>query len=171
MDVVRSSIRLGADKVTCVYRRRTEDMTALPDEIEGALAEGAELMTLAAPCASRPTRTTSPARCGCSRRSSARSGKDGRPRPNKADLPEQRIPADVIVVAIGQGIEMQGFEQAGVPIKRGGTFVAALSGQVGDKDNLFAGRRLRHRSRHGHPRYRRGQGCRGQHRRAPRLPP
>ena len=34
---------------------------------------------------------------------------------------------------------MQGFEQAGVPIKRGGTFVAALSGQVGDKDNLFAG--------------------------------
>ena len=49
MDVTRSSIRLGADKVTCVYRRRQADMTALPDEITGALAEGAELMTLAAP--------------------------------------------------------------------------------------------------------------------------
>ena len=44
--------------------------------------------------------------------------KSGRPRPNKADLPEVRIPADIIVVAIGQGIEIQGFEQAGVPIKR-----------------------------------------------------
>ena len=30
MDVTRSSIRLGASKVTCVYRRRLEDMTALP---------------------------------------------------------------------------------------------------------------------------------------------
>ena len=64
--------------------------------------------------------------------------KSGRPRPSKADLPEVRIPADIIVVAIGQGIEIQGFEQAGVPIKRG-TFVAGLSGQVGDMDNLFAG--------------------------------
>lgn len=171
MDVVRSSIRLGADKVTCVYRRRTEDMTALPDEIEGALAEGAELMTLAAPVRIEADENHVAARCGCSRRSSARSARTAVPARTRRICPEQRIPADVIVVAIGQGIEMQGFEQAGVPIKRGGTFVAALSGQVGDKDNLFAGRRLRHRSRHGHPRYRRGQGCRGQHRRAPRLPP
>ena len=49
MDVTRSSIRLGADKVTCVYRRRQEDMTALPEEVEGAVAEGAELLTLQAP--------------------------------------------------------------------------------------------------------------------------
>ena len=36
--------------------------------------------------------------------------KSGRPRPNKADLPEVRIPADIIVVAIGQGIEILGFQ-------------------------------------------------------------
>ena len=139
MDVVRSSIRLGADKVTCVYRRRTEDMTALPDEIEGALAEGAELMTLAAPVRIEADENHVARALWVQPQIIGEVGKDGRPRPNKADLPEQRIPADVIVVAIGQGIEMQGFEQAGVPIKRGGTFVAALSGQVGGKDNLFAG--------------------------------
>ena len=139
MDVVRSSIRLGADKVTCVYRRRTEDMTALPDEIEGALAEGAELMTLAAPVRIEADENHVARALWVQPQIIGEVGKDGRPRPNKADLPEQRIPADVIVVAIGQGIEIQGFEQAGVPIKRGGTFVAALSGQVGDKDNLFAG--------------------------------
>ena len=50
-----------------------------------------------------------------------------------------RIPADIIVVAIGQGIEIQGFDQAGVPITRGGRLVAALSGQVNDMDNIFAG--------------------------------
>ncbi len=49
MDVTRSSIRLGANKVTCVYRRRQEDMTAQPEEVEGAMAEGAEMPTLMAP--------------------------------------------------------------------------------------------------------------------------
>ncbi len=39
MDVSRS-VRLGAEKVTCVYRRRIEDMTALPEEVAGAMAEG-----------------------------------------------------------------------------------------------------------------------------------
>ena len=64
--------------------------------------------------------------------------KAGRPRPGKAALEEVRIPADVIVVAIGQGVEIQGFDQAGVPIQRG-AFVAGLSGQVRDMDSVFAG--------------------------------
>lgn len=32
MDVCRSAVRLGARKVSCVYRRRQEDMTALPEK-------------------------------------------------------------------------------------------------------------------------------------------
>ena len=39
MDCTRSAIRLGADKVICVYRRRKKDMTALPDEVEGAIGD------------------------------------------------------------------------------------------------------------------------------------
>ena len=138
MDVTRSSIRLGAEKVTCVYRRRVEDMTALPDEITGAMAEGAELLTLMAPVRIEADEDGNAAALWVQPQLIGEADKSGRPRPNKADLPEQRIPADIIVVAIGQGIEIQGFEQAGVPIKRG-TFVAGLSGQVGDMDNLFAG--------------------------------
>ena len=34
MDAVRTSVRLGAKKVSIVYRRRVADMTALPDEIQ-----------------------------------------------------------------------------------------------------------------------------------------
>ena len=138
MDVTRSSIRLGAEKVTCVYRRRVEDMTALPDEVTGAMAEGAELLTLMAPVRIEADEEGSAAALWVQPQLIGEADKSGRPRPNKADLPEQRIPADIIVVAIGQGIEIQGFEQAGVPIKRG-TFVAGLSGQVGDMGNLFAG--------------------------------
>ena len=138
MDVTRSSIRLGAEKVTCVYRRRVEDMTALPDEVTGSMAEGAELLTLMAPVRIEADEEGNAAALWVQPQLIGEADKSGRPRPNKADLPEQRIPADIIVVAIGQGIEIQGFEQAGVPIKRG-TFVAGLSGQVGDMGNLFAG--------------------------------
>ena len=138
MDVTRSSIRLGAEKVTCVYRRRIEDMTALPDEVTGAMAEGAEIEALMAPVRIEADEDGCAAALWVQPQIIGEADKSGRPRPNKADLPEKRIPADIIVAAIGQGIEIQGFEQAGVPIKRG-VFVAGLSGQVGDMDNLFAG--------------------------------
>ena len=138
MDVTRSSIRLGAEKVTCVYRRRVADMTALPDEITGAMAEGAELMTLMAPVRIEADENGNAVALWVQPQIIGEADKSGRPRPNKADLPEVRIPADIIVVAIGQGIEIAGFEQAGVPVKRG-AFVAGLSGQVNDMANVFAG--------------------------------
>ena len=46
MDAVRTAKRLGAKKVSILYRRRRNDMTALPGEIEGAIAEGIEIVTL-----------------------------------------------------------------------------------------------------------------------------
>ena len=36
MDATRTAKRLGAESVTCVYRRRVDDMTALAEEIEEA---------------------------------------------------------------------------------------------------------------------------------------
>ena len=138
MDVTRSSIRLGADKVTCVYRRRQADMTALPDEITGALAEGAELMTLAAPVRIEADEDGAAKALWVQPQIIGEVDKAGRPRPGKAALEEVRIPADVIVVAIGRGVEIQGFDQAGVPIQQG-AFVAGLSGQVRDMDSVFAG--------------------------------
>ena len=138
MDVTRSSIRLGAEKVTCVYRRRVEDMTALPDEVTGAMAEGAEIMTLAAPVRIEADEEGVAKALWVQPQIIGEVDKAGRPRPGNANLPEVRLEADIIVVAIGQGIEISGFDAAGVPIKRD-TFVAGLSGQVGDMDNVFAG--------------------------------
>ena len=170
MDVTRSSIRLGADKVTCVYRRRQADMTALPDEITGALAEGAELMTLAAPVRIEADEDGAAKALWVQPQIIGEVDKAGRPRPGKAALEEVRIPADVIVVAIGQGVEIQGFDQAGVPIQRG-AFVAGLSGQVRDMDSVFAGGDCVTGPCHCHPGHCRRQGGSRQHRRASGLPP
>ena len=138
MDVTRSAIRLGAEKVTCVYRRRIADMTALPDEITGALAEGAEIMDLAAPVRIESDSDGVAKALWVQPQIIGEIDKAGRPKPGKAALEEVRIEADIIVAAIGQGIEIQGFTQSGVPIKRG-TFVADSATAVGNMDNVFAG--------------------------------
>ena len=138
MDVCRSSVRLGARKVSCVYRRRQADMTALPEEVEGAIAEGVELVTLAAPVRIEADGNGRATALWAQPQIIGTIDAAGRPRPEKAARDEIRIPADIIIVAIGQGIETHGFEQSKISIKRG-TFIAEASGQVGDMSGVFAG--------------------------------
>ena len=138
MDVTRSAIRLGAKKVTCVYRRRQEDMTAEPEEGEGAIAEGAEELAINAPIRgeSQDGRATA---LWAQPQIIGEVDKAGRPRPNTAAVEPVRIPADLIIVAIGQGIESQGFEQAGIKIQRGGTLLADSSTRLPEMEGVFAG--------------------------------
>ena len=49
VDAARSAVRLGAKKVTILYRRTKNEMPAYKEEIEGALEEGVELMPLSIP--------------------------------------------------------------------------------------------------------------------------
>lgn len=138
MDVCRSSVRLGARKVSCVYRRRQADMTALPEEVEGAIAEGVELVTLAAPVRIEADKNGRATALWAQPQIIGTIDAAGRPRPEKAARDEIRIPADIIIVAIGQGIETHGFEQSKISIKRG-TFIAEASGQIDNMDGVFAG--------------------------------
>ena len=136
MDAVRTAVRLESEKVTCLYRRRVADMTALPAEIEGALAEGVEMMTLKAPS-----------------KLEVKNGKltgvwvtpqmiskikDGRASVVSTGEPDIFIPCEVLVVAIGQDIETQHYEESGIPIDRGKLFTmpsASFKGIPG----LFSG--------------------------------
>lgn len=115
MDCVRSAVRLGASEVTCAYRRRKADMTALPVEIEGAIAEGVEIKELTAPVGIRVEdgRATGlivkPQLIG--------PVKGGRPAPVASSEPEYVIDADYIVVAVGQAIESEDFAAEGMTTK------------------------------------------------------
>ncbi len=48
-DAARTAVRIGAGKVTIVYRRTEEEMPAQPEELEEAREEGIEMVTLAMP--------------------------------------------------------------------------------------------------------------------------
>ncbi|MCB2228134.1 MAG: FAD-dependent oxidoreductase [Desulfarculaceae bacterium] len=49
IDAARTALRLGSQEVTILYRRTREQMPAYAEEIEDALAEGVEIVYLAAP--------------------------------------------------------------------------------------------------------------------------
>ena len=138
MDCARSSARLGAESVSIIYRRRRNDMTALPEEIDGAIEEGCELIELAAPVRVEYDSNDQATALWYQPQMIGNIDNAGRPRPQKANKPEQRIDADLIVVAIGQGIETAPFEEAGVKIKRG-VIDAMSSGDVGTIEGVFAG--------------------------------
>ena len=131
MDCTRSAVRLGAKTVTCVYRRRQEDMTAQAEEVEGAIAEGAEVLTLHAPVKIEVNEDGHAAALWAQPQIIGEMDKAGRPRPNTASVDPIRIPADIVIVAIGQAIEYKSFEEAGLKVKRGGTIVADTSTKTG----------------------------------------
>ena len=49
MDACRVSLRMGAESVTCVYRRSRRESPARAEELEHAIEEGVEFMWLTAP--------------------------------------------------------------------------------------------------------------------------
>lgn len=138
MDCTRSAIRLGAEKVCIAYRRRQEDMTALPDEIEGAIAEGAELYGLNAPHHIEADENGNVTALWVEPQIIGPIDAWGRARPIHADTELKRIPCDVIVVAIGQGIDIKTFEESGIKIQKG-TIDALDSSEIVDSEGIFAG--------------------------------
>ncbi|MBQ5754454.1 MAG: FAD-dependent oxidoreductase, partial [Oscillospiraceae bacterium] len=137
MDATRSAIRLGAESVTCVYRRRVEDMTALQEEIDDAFAEGCQILPLQAPSRIEADEEGNVTALWTRPQIISTYGRDGRPRPKNASVPEFRIPCDVVIVAIGQKTDSRPFAKAG--ITEWGTINAGENTFVPNSVNTFAG--------------------------------
>ena len=139
MDVARSAVRLGAKRVRIAYRRRRVDMPAMEEEIEGAIEEGCELLDLHAPLrieVDDQGRATAlwvqPQIIGPM--------KHGRPVPMVSTKAPVRLGCDIVIVAIGQGIESKEFEKQGIPVKRGVIEAMSWSGvKTKDITGVFAG--------------------------------
>ncbi len=137
MDAVRTAKRLGAKKVSIVYRRRMADMTALPGEINGAVAEGIELQTLKAPSAIDVDENNHVKGIYVTPQMVS-TIKNGRASVRPTGEDDIYIPCDVLVVAIGQNIETAHFEAAGIPVSRG-KIITTSTGAVEDMPDVYAG--------------------------------
>ena len=138
MDCVRSSLRLGASEAKIVYRRRKEDMTALPEEVDGALEECCGLLQLHAPLRIEADENGNACALWAQPQIIGKIDAWGRAKVSAAAKESVRIAADVVVVAIGQGIETRHFEEAGMSVKRG-NLAALPDGMVSDLPGVFAG--------------------------------
>ena len=136
MDCARSAVRLGAEKVSIVYRRRVADMTAQDEEIVGAKEEGCELLELHAPLriavedGKVAGLVVQPQIIGGLRA--------GRPAPRDAQADEVTIPCERVIVAIGQAIDSADFAEQGVATNRGRIVTDSL-GAIAGMDGVYAG--------------------------------
>lgn len=138
MDATRTALRLGAKHVTCAYRRRIEDMTALPEEVHEAQLEGAKMLMLHAPEKIETGDDGAVAALWCAPQMVSYIGADGRTSVRKANKDLVRIPCDYIIVAIGQAVHIKPFEESGISTKRG-SIVANKGSFVEGSGNVFAG--------------------------------
>lgn len=138
MDVARTARRLGAKDVTILYRRRRIDMPALPVEIEGALADGCEVVTLSAPSRIETDEEDNVRAMWVKPQIVGLLDKSGRPAPRDAQGDEVRFECDLVVAAIGQKIEAGPFEALGITTKRG-QVSADTKCIVGNLPGVYAG--------------------------------
>ena len=140
IDAARVIKRLGSWKVTVVYRRTEREMPAYPEEIEGALEEGVEILYLTSP-ASIQSNAGKVTGCECIRNELGPADASGRRRPVPIKGSEFVIPCDCVVPAIGQKIVADwAADEPDLQLTRRNTFqVDPVTMQTGISDLFAAG--------------------------------
>ena len=99
MDAARTALRMGADKVTIVYRRSREEMPARAEEIVHAEHEGVILKLLTSPLAILGDKKVEKMRCQGMKLGEPDSSGRRRPVPIEGEIFE--IECDQVIMAIG----------------------------------------------------------------------
>lgn len=132
VDASRTALRLGAEKVTIVYRRTKGEMRAYPGEIEEAIREGVKMVFLATP--SRIMTEDGHLKMECLRTIPGKKGADGRPLPIEGS--EFTIDSETVIAAVGQEPEIP----AGFLLSlKGKTIAIAPESMATSRTGVFAG--------------------------------
>jgi glutamate synthase (NADPH/NADH) small chain len=105
MDCVRTAVRLGAEKVTCVYRRTEREMLGRAEERKNAREEGVEFAML-----TLPTRIIGDAEgkvvaVELQKMELGEPDESGRRAPRPIEGSGYTVPADTVAIAIGYGAD------------------------------------------------------------------
>ncbi len=143
VDAARTSLRLGADSVTLVYRRSRSEMPAHHLEIEEMEHEGVRLELLANPTCIHPDAQGRVTRITCIRMQLGEPDASGRRRPVPVEGSEFDIEADWILEAIGQQAESDYLESSRllkeIKTTRWGTLEVDSEAMTTSVPGIFAG--------------------------------
>jgi len=135
LDTARSALRLGAGKVSLVYRRSMEEMPADREEVEDAVGEGIEIIVLTAPVKI----LVAGGKAGgleCVKTRLGEPDASGRKRPIPVEGSQFEILADTVISAVGQqqdyGVISDGLSRTD------GTIGIDAEGMQTDVEGVFA---------------------------------
>ncbi|UCH78589.1 MAG: FAD-dependent oxidoreductase, partial [Candidatus Coatesbacteria bacterium] len=138
VDAARVAVRQeGVEKVTIFYRRTRDEMPAYDEEIEAALDEGIELVTLVSPVEVEQKKGRLAGVKFIKNELGARDA-SGRRRPVAVAGSEYVVPLDTLVVAISEEPETDGIP-ADVTLTKWGTVLTDAKTFVTDRPGVFAG--------------------------------
>ncbi|MFB3884131.1 MAG: FAD-dependent oxidoreductase, partial [Thermodesulfobacteriota bacterium] len=139
IDAARTTLRLGAKKVTILYRRSRDEMPANSWEIEAAEKEGIEIQILTAP-AEVVTRDGRVSGVRCIRMELGDPDASGRRRPIPIKGSDFVIPADTMIAAVAQAPEISFLEDThGLEVTSKGTFAIDPHTLATNRPGVFAG--------------------------------
>ncbi|MCK9463962.1 MAG: putative selenate reductase subunit YgfK [Proteobacteria bacterium] len=140
MDAARAARRLvgGGGTVTVVYRRTRTEMPAARDEIEAAEREGVSIEELLAPSRVLAGADGRVEGLECLIMALGAVGEDGRRSPVPTPGRTRSVPADSIVVAIGQGRLPEALAHSGLSVKPDGRIAVDAALETG-LPGVFAG--------------------------------
>ncbi len=140
MDAARCALRLGAEKVSIVYRRGEEELPARKEEIEHAKEEGVNFSLLCNPIEFVGDENGKVIGAKCIRMELGEPDASGRRRPVPIANSEFVIDCDAVVIAIGQTpnplIKMS---TPDIETNRHGCIITAEDGVTTTKNGVFAG--------------------------------
>jgi glutamate synthase (NADPH/NADH) small chain len=138
VDVAREAVRLGAGRVTMLYRRTAAEMPAYPHEVAEALDEGVQIEWLTAPVRFIGCERLSAVECRRMRLGAPDAS--GRARPEEVPGTEFMLPVTTVVKAIGQSPRAAFLGQIdGVELDHGLIKVDPMTGQTGNPRYFAAG--------------------------------
>ncbi len=133
MDAARTALRLGSEEVTIVYRRSRAEMPALDEEIHLAEEEGVKFFLLASPVRMIGDEEGSVAGMECLRMRLGEPDASDRRRPEPVEGSNFVIPADMVIIAVGQTSDLEG-----LPLDSGGR-IACDDSLAAELPGVFAG--------------------------------
>ena len=140
MDCLRSALRLGAEQVTCVYRRGESEMPGRAAERKNANEEGAQFHFLAAPVRLLGDAERHVRKMECQRMELGEPDESGRRRPVVVEGSEFLVDADTVVFALGFGVDGAPAEGcAGLETDKWGQVTADGDTGATSRPGVFAG--------------------------------
>jgi formate dehydrogenase major subunit len=118
IDAARTALRLGAKRVTIVYRRSREEMPATSWEIAAAEEEGIEIRYLTLPVSI--ARADGPIEVSCARMALGAPDESGRRKPVPVEGSRHAVSCDTVIMAIGQSVDPSVLEGSGIAAGKGG---------------------------------------------------